>query len=523
MRKKMKLKKLMALCLSLVMAVGMFAMNASASIGEADKGTINVSGVEDGVTVNAYRLMDVSYDYDADQPLEPTYTWNDSVAAWVRTNYPTYIGEGADDTVQKAFADAEDIALATFYDALAAAIKNTTSPLEVPVAGTCTGSGSITGLDMGNYLILIENGMRVYRPSAVNVVPSWNEEDKEWVMTSPTVEVKSSEVSIDKSVNEDVNDGHDSGKDKAEQGSDNANIGDTVSFDLRAGIPQYPENAIFKTYTVSDVLPAGLTLNEGTVTVKGVTGEGETDLTGTDAYTSSEVRPGELGASSFTLTFDYDKIKTYESVHIEYTAVLNKDAAIGTTGNKNTAYLDYSNNPYSATYQTKSDFVTVYSYGIDITKVNSEGDTLPGAQFELSTTDGGEAISFIGTEGSYRRALSGESGVTTLEVDESGKLVLTGLDAGTWYLKETKAPDGYHKPSESVSILISDDDRNGSVTVGQEELDSGIVPVEIENSQGITLPTTGGIGTILFTVGGILLMGLGLTLFLVIVRRRKAS
>lgn len=77
------LSKVLVVCLTLVMMVSMFVANTSA-IDDTDKGTITVSGVEDDVTVSAYRLMDVTYDYTADQPVQPVYTWTNAVAGWVR-------------------------------------------------------------------------------------------------------------------------------------------------------------------------------------------------------------------------------------------------------------------------------------------------------------------------------------------------------------------------------------------------------------------------------------------------------
>ena len=95
--------KAWAFCLALLMAISMFSTMAFA-IEQTDTGTITVNNVEDKVTVSAYKLMDVSYDYTADQPVQPVYTWNDNVASWIRTNYSEkvgdtgYIGTGSDNS-----------------------------------------------------------------------------------------------------------------------------------------------------------------------------------------------------------------------------------------------------------------------------------------------------------------------------------------------------------------------------------------------------------------------------------------
>lgn len=104
-------------------------------------------------------------------------------------------------------------------------------------------------------------------------------------------------------------------------------------------------------------------------------------------------------------------------------------------------------------------------------------------------------------------------------------LTLSGLDAGTYYLTETKAPDGYNKLGSPVKITITDTDPNGIVDDGTGGADGadGYVEQTVENSDGFQLPTTGGIGTILFTAGGVLLMGLGVIVLVFVILRRRRS
>lgn len=522
-------KRLTALCLTLLLAVGMMATAAFAAPVVENTGSIAVSGVEKDVTVSAYKVLDVNFDYTDQQPVDPEYVWNNAVKNWVSTNYSSYIG--TDDSVTEAFTKATAAQVAEFYDRLAAVIKDGT--INLTAAGSCTagdgGIGAISNLPMGGYLLLVENGMKVYRPSAVNIVPEYDETTKEWKMSTSALTVKASEPTIEKTVNEEnTNDGHNAST------SDKGAIGDPVSFDLRADVPQYPANAIAKQYAISDTLSKGLTLTDGSIKVYGVEGTTETPLSENIAYTVSKVRPNNQGATSFTLTFAYEQIADYEKIHVEYSAVINKDAVAGQNGNPNKAILDYNNNPYDNTsWKEKPDEVKVYTYGLKVTKVNNKNEELTGAEFTLSkSAEGKDPISFIKTgDGVYRVAeTADEQGATTvLEVGASdpakGKLTISGLSTGTYYLTETKAPGGYNKPNSPVTIEIKDDNADGKPTIGNEakEYDDGYVALDVVNTQGFQLPVTGGMGTVVFTAGGIVIMGAAVLLFFVLRRRKTAS
>lgn len=536
MKKRKTFFRSLALCLTLLMAIGIFATTAYAQVSPNDTESIVVSGVEDGVTVSAYKLMDVKVNENG-QPQEPVYTWTSEVASWVRTYYSSYIGADTDNSVQPAFnKDADDSTIATFYDALAAAIKGGSPSIMPQTATSSNKSATISDLPMGNYLILIENGMKVYRPSAVNLVPVW--EDDEWVLNTAAVTVKASEPTITKTVKAP---GTTTGKEK-----DNANIGDTVTFDIVADIPQFPAKAAAKNYVISDILPTGLTLTDDSIQVLGVSTDAsgsETPING--SYEKSYSRPeGAVtdtnNATTFTLTFDYAQIKTYQKVHIQYTATLNDKAVLGADGNPNTAYLDYSNNPYVATsWKTKTDSAIVYTYGLDISKVDKKNHEtfLSGAEFELYASEeaaaaGTNPIKFIKLdgEGVYRRALAAERGITTLTVDSredtKGKLTLKGLDEGTWYLKETKAPDSYNLLASPVAVAITDVKDgvlDGNVIVGDTEQSTGLVPLTVENDNGFQLPVTGGIGTIMFTAVGMVLMCAAIVLIVVAFKVKKSA
>ncbi|MDO5433014.1 SpaH/EbpB family LPXTG-anchored major pilin [Eubacterium sp.] len=547
-----KLTKLMSLCLALLLTVGMMSTVAFAAPRSIvkDTGTITVTGAEDSLTVSAYKIMDVNFDYDTQQPVDPEYRWADGVGAWVAEIYKNegYAEGKGTFAVTEAFSNAmtgegNAAAAAAFYDKLAAAIKDGTIQVggqnltETATATTANNEATLENLPMGNYLILLENGMKVYRPSAVNVLPEYDETNG-WTMTSPIVELKFSQLALDKKINEAtaVIDGHDA------DAYDKVNIGDSVNYDLRADVPQYPANATAKGYQISDTLPSGLTLDDtNSITVYGVKGETETKLTADTDYTlttASAVRPNNLGAATFNINFKYDQIKSYDKVHIDYNAVLNKDAVLGNTGtgigNPNAAYLDYNNNPYDTrSWKNAEDAVKVFTYGIKVDKVDKKDTTklLAGAEFTLSANEEGtNPISFTkDSDGAYHKAIAEKAdATTTLIVGESGdvlgKLEVKGLDEGTYYLTETEAPEGFNKLGAPIEIKITDSDNDGAPE-GEETTvyADGYVSQQVQNGKGFTLPTTGGMGTILFTAGGILIMGAAVILILAMRKRRNIA
>lgn len=558
---KEKLQQWAALCLTLALAfclaLPVWADEPTTyDISVEQTGTIQVNGIQESasttVTVNVYQLMTVNFNVPNQQPEEPVYTWVDAVATWLENNtnqtYKAYI-KASDHSVTEEFsapangADGTKAAeIAAFYDALAAAIRSTSSPLiETPTKRVQATSGSctISDLEMGNYLVLIEGGMKVYRPSAVNLVPEWDDGTNEWNMSTPVVKLKASEPALTKTVSD-----------------TQVAIGDTVTYTLVADVPHFPDNALNKGYYISDELPAGMTF--GSITsVEGYTGNApDVSLDGTTLTEDSDykdaTRPVTGTTPAFTLSFTNLKNtanERYTKIKVTYTATVNGNITVigststALTNNINNAFLDYNNDPYgsAASWQTKTATATVYSYGIKVNKVNDEGQALSGAKFTLSANANGDTpIEFVGSNGTYRKAKSGENGVTEIGVDSNGLLTLSGLDVDTYYLTETKAPGSYNKLSAPILVEIKDL-KNGIVdaepkgpngkpeyipttpSAAETEADDGYVPLTVVNSKGFTLPSTGGMGTVLFTTIGIVLMGGGLVLLLLYLRRRNRA
>lgn len=575
---KKKLHRWAALCLTLALtfclALPVWADEPEAQkITSATKGTITLTwdaGDTEGntVTATAYQVISVNYDYDVDVPKNPEFTWVEAVRLWVNSGYSAYIN-GTDGSVTESFNN-ETVPAETmkaFADAMANAIRKGDISTQAAKTGTSSSDSlQLTDLDMGAYLILLEGGTKIYEPVFVSIVPTWNEGSSSWELNnlSQSATVKSQALTLTKTVydkdnlttplTEDEYQAGIAGTSKYAQVS----IGDTVTYMLVANVPDYPANATATGYQISDDLPSGMTLNNASVQVYGMaTGslntEAGTLLTaGTgEAYTlttTDATRPG-TGTTSvdFNLEFDYSKIKNYDKIRVVYTATANSNIYVvgqnsNTTGNQNTAYLDYNNNPYEVTpisWKNAEDTATVYTYGIKVNKVDDEGQALSGAKFTLSANANGDTpIEFVGSNGTYCKATSDETGVTEIEVDSNGLLTLSGLDAGTYYLTETKAPGGYNKLSAPILVEIKDL-KNGIADAepkgpngkpeytpanrAETEATDGYVPLTVVNSKGFTLPSTGGMGTVLFTAIGIVLMGGGLVLLLLYLRRRNRA
>ncbi len=529
-----KIHKILAICMVLVLSKVGINPYAYASITEdTNTGTITVSGLEAGVEVTAYQLTTVDYDYDLDQPKDIPYKWDSSVEAWLKTQTSNGYDKYVDPKVFYDEITSNSTEAENFYSALTAAIKGgqititttqnkeTTGDATFPVTDeNLKSSVQFTDCAMGTYLIIIENGYMVYRPVVVNLTPEFTGEEgnKEWNLNRDiTATVKASKPQIVKTVTNTSND------------KDNYSSKDEITFTVVADVPRYLPGSVANNYEIMDQLANGLNLVEDSITIYGVKGASEEELPG-GAYDLEEVIEGKPSTveqgkgiirDSFEVIFNYENISSYDSVKIVYKAKLNRNSVMNGTGNKNVAYLRYNNNPYEdSSYQEQTDSNTVYTYGIEVFKFDkSTHEPLTGAEFELLDTSG-QALYFVKVaDGVYLQANEGDQdATTTLIVDGNGRLGIGGLDVGTYSLKETVAPEGYNIASNPVEVIIADDDVNG--ILDDEDSSTGIYSLSFPNSEGFTLPVTGGIGTVVFVAGGIVFVGLGIALLVVAMKKK---
>lgn len=475
-----KIKKLASLLLALVMVLVM----SVTAFAEGETGSITINDAVVGQTYTVYQILDLeSYNAPANAyAYKATTAWNTFINS--DTIKGTYVEVDAQGYVT--WKDGADVA--AFAKAAQKYAKDNSITNQGSVTATTT-TVSFTGLDLGYYLVDTTLGTLC---SLDTTNPNVTMEEKNEVPTNV------------KTVEEDS-----TGK----YGEKNdADIGQTVNFKSTITAQIGAENYVFH-----DTMSAGLTYT----VVTGITLNGTT----VDASNYTVVTEGLTDGCTFEVRFTQafcDTLKANDQIVISYTATLNENAVIAGEGNPNTSkvsYGDSSNTKYTPDSQTKT-----YTWDVDVFKYTMNGKTeaaLAGATFTLrKNADGSNPIALV-SEGNnvYRVAKTGETGtVTEITTDTTGKFMIKGLDADTYYLTETAAPAGYNKLAGPVTIVIGE---NGVVN-GTTEAPQGVDEVKVLNQTGAELPSTGGIGTTIFYVlGGILVAAA--VILLVVKRRMRAE
>ena len=484
------MKRLFAFALTLTLVLSL-----SVTAFAADPGSITVSNATVGETYTLYKIFDAKINDDGSGI---TY----SVTPGTALAKEMFGDDGKTDNTYFTYdATTGTVALksgvdeAELFDYLET-LENKQKVDEVEAGSTTV---DFTGLDYGYYLIESTMGALVTVDS-----------------TKPHADVidkNSTSNSFDKQVK------HDDSEEWDEDDSISANIGDIVNFKVGFTGLNYKNKVVNEEtvaekvvkYTIKDTLDptdwAAIDTSSIKVTVNG------TELAD-DAY---EI---EADTNGFEITIpwvDDDGEFLYDSsvpVEITYSATVLEDAAEedGSAVNKNNAELIWNDETEGEDDDTET---TVYNMGF-IKIDGATGAALAGAEFALYSDSGCTLPVALsgGTDGVYKVAATGNNVVVT---PADGQVVIMGLKEGTYYLKETTAPDGYNLMAEVQEVVvgaINDEATNVTeIKIGETDYTANNAKTEIKNNKGMELPSTGGKGTMmLITIGTMVAMGFAVLL-----------
>lgn len=344
------------------------------------------------------------------------------------------------------------------------------------------------------------------------------------VTTAPTVDIteKNSIPTVEKEVQED--------SDESWGNKNDAQIGDAVNFRATINVGNNPagSNAGAQNYVLHDTMSAGLTFQE--VSKVELIRNDNTREVNAENYNvkTTNLLEGETFNVEFTPAF-CDTLEQNDVIVVYYSAVINENAVVAGEGNPNEVVLEYGDKNDSSNKTEPSKTIT-YTWPVGIYKYTNNGEeiALAGAQFQLktSTSEKEIAIKLIDKTKAngiptYRIATAEElslpnaTSVETITTNDEGKFIIEGLNNTTYYLHETKAPDGYNNLAAPIEINVTSTQMEGdptklvySIEGSNQDVIEGYQTIKVLNTTGTQLPETGGMGTtLLYVAGGILLIG----------------
>ncbi|MBS5923143.1 MAG: isopeptide-forming domain-containing fimbrial protein [Clostridium perfringens] len=481
-----------------------------------DKALGTVNNVEEGSTVTAYQIVKGNYNKDG-------FTGYTVVNDQVKINDPT-----------KPTSE-EIINISKNADVLNSLTK-------VNMNGN--GTTYTADLSAGYWLVLVtpkEGNQTVYNPMLLGIYYSVSgsnnsmqqgtvDANSNWTLNGEKAYAKSSKPTIKKEI--------ENPRSNNAKGSDQA-VGQSFNFKITSTIPSYSKEYTNVKYILTDKLSEGLDYNDDSINV---TVNGQVVQKGNDTFTFTE-----KDSQNIELNFNSDYILKHpgEEVVIKYSAKLNDKATYNFDPNTNDVTLEYSNSPDINKEGTKiNDRTYQYTFGIDANLFGNRQDKKKTTSEVIKTDENGKVTNIkreeqeeLGNkvEGPLPGAefkLTPKNGtpgeVLTATSDENGRLKFTGLATGEYELVETKAPEGYalnntpqkvkitatYNPEGTLkSYSITINDQNTSTYTATYEQDGSIKEIKddtktsiIKNTKLSQLPSTGGMGTYIFTFVGVTLM-----------------
>ena len=494
----MKNKTLLSILLAVVMVVTMLPMMAFAAprtVTAASTASITVEQAVPNDELSAYKVIDITYDA-ATNTL--AYAWNSDFADYFAGSTSFNATAITVENFAKLADDSQELKdlLANLPQYIAA---RNIAPVKTETVAA-DGTATFADLAMGEYFIRPTSSTSVYQLMFQKLEPTVD--GGVYVIDDNTFTAKKTEVTVTKT---------------ADKTSVTKN--EKVTYTVSVDIPTYSDNATDKTFSVSDLMPDGLTLDPAsiTLTVDGVT-------VPASAYDITTTATAEY---TYKITVSNDQYDAYWAANggkklvISYKATLNDDDTTEVnTVETNTVKFDYSFYPFvtdSHNHKEASVDVTTFEIKIDKYAKGDSNHKLADAHFDLYRTatrdeiDAGKAVKIPHTD--IDGILLEADKVTDVNGVAEFKKYEANADKYDYYLVETKAPSGYNLLTEAIKVNFTD---------AEVEATAGIYTVEVENSDGFTLPQTGGIGTAIFTAVGIAIMGVAVVM-LIVTKKKKSN
>ena len=558
------MKQTMKKCLTLLLALALlFTMAVPAAAAPATYNKeITFTDVAEGDTVKAYKLVGYNADYTE-------YAYHADFKGFIDAHIPT--ASSTEDKLKNLSSTEMAAFLAWYVNAcqIPGAIGGHALPAASATATADTSNQAKLTLEPGYYVVLATTTAtndRTYQLTSVFVQVKNDEAkviagDRKTEITDGKVQLKHTTGPI---ISMSVKD--DKGAPAAWKGAAAGQVGEVLDFYIHLKLPDYNNDNVYMTKLALNNTLKGLQYVEnsaGVYNTEDIAGETPT----ANAFTVDAVPAYADGSQTVTFNLKYQNIKGTTgavSAYLHFKAkVMPEAAAAGKTATAETK-LDYtfSLEP-TKTKTTAATTATVYTYAFSLAKLSDEqnaaGANLPltNAGFtlysdaEMTTANAVSMIKeTVGGETYYRPALAGETDIVTEMAADLGAdqntLLVRGLDAATYYLKETKVPAGYYAPKGGFAVQLTGEREavnetlngklaaassftatnatdnvllNGTASVNGTEMNR--LDASLKNSSTPVLPTTGGVGTVMFTVIGLLCMGAALWFFLFARRRRK--
>jgi LPXTG-motif cell wall-anchored protein len=497
--------------------------------------TVNFTGVKNGDSITAYRLVSYNDSYN-------DYVFNGKFGSFV----DKYRGEKTRDTYLASLTAAQMGSLVSEYAALAQTPDTEYYPIvstDETLKATAGESKIATlSLDPGYYMILgstTKENSELYSPTCVFVKPEGSTvkvfagtEGTDITTTDRNVAMKTENAPTLEKLSKNPDHANEDWSD-----SITSQVGDIVDFRIQVDIPAFSDgtklnltvkdtmtNMVFVPSTVKVYSDAACTTEiEGAAPESGIT---------TEEYGKTAEHQQNI---SIGLDFDtvHPHAETASTVYVFYQAQIHEDSSVDNVDAENVAKLVYSNKAMpDISYDTPDSKTNVDLFEINLYKRDERDNELAGAKFTLYEGTSTTAMKFAQkTNGDYYPSTSGT--ITEVACDSEGHLHIVGLDEGTYKVQETTVPTGYYAPNDAFTLklvrsakntldstntsftavnsadkalIITDKTKITPVTNEKNEVVNNVYDIYLKNSLTPTLPTAGGMGTIIFTLVGLAMM-----------------